>query len=96
MAQYIEVTWIHEAESDPILLLSEVDEERYETRKVEVFRDGSLNYAGCVGSTGATFLGEFPIPDIVEINLDGQFSAKEVTREEFEEWWKRATAAEAN
>ena len=32
--KYIKVRWIHDFEDDPILIYSELDENRFETRKI--------------------------------------------------------------
>jgi hypothetical protein len=36
---YIKVLWIHKNKDEPIELYSELDEDRYETKKVEIFID---------------------------------------------------------
>jgi hypothetical protein len=41
----------------PVVLYSELDDNRFEVRKVEVFRDGRLGYADAVRSSGGTGLG---------------------------------------
>lgn len=41
---YIRVQWLHEDSDFAVWLLSELDEERWETRKVEIFADGSKGY----------------------------------------------------
>jgi len=43
---YLKVKWIHSHPDAPVLLYSELDRERWEVRKVEVFRDGSLGLCG--------------------------------------------------
>jgi hypothetical protein len=89
---YIKVKWIHSCPDDPILLYSELDAERWEKRKVEVFHDGHCGYASASESAGSTRLGEEPIPPLVEIASDSQFEPVEITKEEFEEVWaKRKT-----
>jgi hypothetical protein len=42
---YLECEWIHDFPDDPVLLYSELDRERWETRKVDLFRDGSKGWA---------------------------------------------------
>jgi hypothetical protein len=37
---YVRVEWKHPHQDEPILLYSELDEERFEVRKIEVFRNG--------------------------------------------------------
>jgi hypothetical protein len=86
---YIKVKWLHSSSEDPILLYSELDEERWEKRKVEVFKDGHCGYASADEAIGSTRLGEEPIPSLGEIASDSQFVPIEIAKEEFEEIWAR-------
>jgi hypothetical protein len=89
---YIRVQWIHQHPGKPIWLLSELDDERWETRKIEIYADGSKGYASKTEVSGRTFLGERPVPSLAEIGADPQFIPQEITREEFEaEWSARCT-----
>ena len=88
--KYIRVSWKHENLDTPILLYSELDGDRWEIRKVEVFRDGTLGYADRSTSKGDTFLGLEPIPPLAQIGLDPQFGPEEITKDEFDEIWLRA------
>jgi hypothetical protein len=87
---YIKVEWFHENSRFPILLYSELNDGRWEVRKVEVFRDGSLGYASCCGSQGATILGLEPIPPLADIKSSPEFKPAEIAKDEFEEIWRRA------
>jgi hypothetical protein len=42
---YIDVTWFHKLPTVPVRLVSELDDERYEVRKLEFFADGSVGFA---------------------------------------------------
>jgi hypothetical protein len=66
-SSYIRVEWEHESPDDPITFYSELDEERWEVRKVEVFRDGRVAHAWGKGSTGTTRLGDQPTSAVAEI-----------------------------
>lgn len=85
--KYILVIWMHHFENEPILLYSELDDSRFETRKVEIFRDGKKGYASENEEFGSTRLGSEPVPPITEIAMDSEFDPKEITREEFEKVW---------
>jgi hypothetical protein len=87
---YMRVEWLHDEPGDPVLLFSEIGEDGYETRKVEVFRDGAMTYADEESSTGQTWLGEAPVPPIEEIAANTEFRPHAITRDEFEEIWDRA------
>ncbi|REG50447.1 hypothetical protein B0G80_6879 [Paraburkholderia sp. BL6669N2] len=39
---FIDVAWTHGFETEPIRLVSQLDNERYEIRKLEFFRDGRV------------------------------------------------------
>jgi hypothetical protein len=85
--KYLRVGWKHQHPDEPVILYSELDDSRFEVRKVEVFRDGRCGYAGPqVGSRG-TKLGIVAVPELSEIAKDPQFEPLEITREEFEAAW---------
>lgn len=85
---YICIRWLHENSDDPVLLISELDDHRWETRKVEIFADGAKGYATKSDETGGTALSLEQIPPINEIAADPQFIPMGITKEEFEEIWK--------
>ncbi|MBD1227946.1 DUF6881 domain-containing protein [Xenorhabdus griffiniae] len=84
---YMKVYWKHSDDDYPIEIYSELDKDRYEVRKIEIFSNGKVNYAQEDKSTGSTILGEVPVPPINEINGDAQFEAAEITQEEFNSLW---------
>jgi hypothetical protein len=86
---YICIRWKHSSADDPVLLYSEIDEKRFETRKVEVFADGKRGYASSTESSGTTQLGKAPIPALVKISYDPQFEPAEITKGEFEGVWEK-------
>jgi hypothetical protein len=91
--RYQRVRWQHTYTDEPVDLYSESDDEGWETRKVEVFADGSMTLADDQTSTGNTFLAEVPMPAMEEIARDPQFQPSPITREEFEVVWQKARAA---
>ena len=84
---YLLVRWLHEFTDEPILLYSEMDADRYETRKVEVFRGGRVGVAGEGVAHDKTRLGIVPVPPIEEIAADPEFTPREISRDEFEAIW---------
>ena len=88
---HISVTWHHENPDDPVELLSELDDERFEVRKVEIFRDGRRCFADASAHSGNTALGIVAVPPLEEIASDRQFTLRIITREEFEAAWVAAT-----
>ena len=91
LMKYIKVSWRHVHAEEPVLLYSELDDLHWETRKVEIFRNGKIGYASRTASSGFTGLGLAPIPPISVIASDPEFEPTEITKEEFEEMWHRAT-----
>lgn len=87
---YIHVRWLHSYPDDPIDLWSELDAEREEVRKVEIWFGGRVDYASDAEGVGGTRLGELPVPPLNEINLDPQCQAKAIAKADFERCWIEA------
>jgi hypothetical protein len=88
--EYLKVRWIHEHPNEPVVLMSELDEDRYEVRKVEVFADGRIEFASNDHSSGETVLGETAIPSPAQIASDPQFVVEVFDAQRFEEAWLSA------
>lgn len=88
--RYIKVLWHHECPEDPIELYSEVGDDGWEVRKVELYRDGRYGRASSEGSTASTGLSDEPIPDIAEIAALEEFTPNEISADEFETVWQNA------
>jgi hypothetical protein len=84
--------WRHTLETEPIVLYSEINDKGEETRKVEQYRDGRLDYASASQSTGTTFLREKMMPSLEEIGRQAEFAPMEITPNEFEQVWHKATS----
>ncbi|CAM4174576.1 DUF6881 domain-containing protein [Paracidovorax anthurii] len=89
---YLKVRWNHANPNDPVLLMSELDADRYEVRKVEVFADKRLGFAGKDQSSEKTILGEKPVPSASDIAADSQFVVETLDAEEFEKIWLAAVS----
>jgi hypothetical protein len=85
---YIRVQWLHAHSDEPVWMISELDANRSETRKIEIFADGSKGYARQGEEAGGTALGQLPVPPLQEIAADPQFRPEEITQEEFEAIWE--------
>lgn len=90
--KYLRVTWKHSFVDEPRLLYSEVDQRRFERRKVEVFPDGHMDYADADTSSGSTELGLMAIPELCEIAADPEFEPTEITKDDFERVWAQCRA----
>jgi hypothetical protein len=91
--KYLLVKWKHtnprEAD-EPILLYSEIDDARWERRKVYIFRDGPPGYASMTKAKRGVMLGFEPVPSLHKIAKDPVFEPVEITREDFEKVWEFA------
>jgi len=89
--KYIHCLWIHSFAEEPVVLVSELDDNRLEIRKVEYGRNGNVDTADeNTPSSNVTQLSLYPIVSLEEINSDKQFFATEITKEEFENHWALA------
>jgi hypothetical protein len=85
---YLACEWVHDLPDEPVLLYSELDLERLETRKVEVFRDGSIGWAYADHEVRSA-LGEVPVPPMSAIAADPQFRPREISADDFDAIWQR-------
>ena len=76
---------------EPIMLYSELDDQRCERRKVEMFCDGRIGYAHAERQFGGQPWMK-PRPFWQRLRLDRQFEPVEITRLEFESVWSEAIA----
>jgi hypothetical protein len=91
--EFIDVAWRHDTEPEPIRLVSELDEQRYEMRKLEFFADGRVGFASPASSSEGTMLGAEPVPPLSELNSDVQFSGSNISSADFEIMWGRYARA---
>ncbi len=88
--QYIQVKWHHKHLDEPVKIYGEYDAEGWETRKIEVFHDGSVGYARAGYQAGTSGLAEVKLSTLDEINADPQFQAQEISQSQFERLWRWA------
>ncbi len=88
--KYIHCLWVHTHPEEPVVLVSEVDIEWFECRKVEIWRSGRMGWADKTGSTEDTQLSTYSLKSLEEINSDPEFSAVEITKADFEIYWHLA------
>jgi hypothetical protein len=87
MKTYIRVEWRHDLQDEPVLYYSELGDDRYETRKVQLYRDGRSEWADGSHESDRVGLSEIPFPPLEEISGQPEFMANSVSAEEFEEVW---------
>lgn len=89
--EYWKVEWHHGFAEEPVVLYSEIGPDRWETRRVQGYRDGRLLRADAEHESGDVFLAEIPFGDIGEVAAQEEFSARVIDRRAFEDVWRRAT-----
>jgi hypothetical protein len=89
---YVKVQWHHEFPDDPIVYYCELGPDRYETRKVQVYRDGRSERADAQHETGDIFLSDLAVPPLEEIAADPEFTPEEIDAQQFEQIWQQAVA----
>ena len=85
--RYLYVKWLHKDPSAPVHIYSEVGDDSYERRKVEIFADGRRGFADGSEEFGGTVLGSMPVPSFKEIAAQPEFEPKELPQEEFQRIW---------
>lgn len=88
--RYMRVDWMHNFEDQPITLYGEVNDAMDEQRRIEVFLDGSMGYASSNGIEYRSFLSELKWSAKEEIEEDPQFQVSYISKEKFEEIWRKA------
>ena len=84
---YIRVRWLHDFQDEPVDLWSELDRGRFETRKLEIFRGGTVGFASATESAHGTYLGEIAMPPLEEIAQNPAFVPEEISQDAFERRW---------
>ncbi len=93
MPTYFAARWHHEDDQDPVLLFEELDDQRYEMRKVHEFRDGRLERTDRIALELKTSLSYVPLPTEAEIDAQPEFTLLPLTAEAFDDAWRRASDA---
>jgi hypothetical protein len=91
--EYLDVAWRHSNPAYPVRLVSELDDKRFEVRKLEFFAGGEVGYASKQGSFLSTRLGEAAVPTLQGINGDPEFAATPMDAASFDALWRKYTEA---
>jgi hypothetical protein len=86
--RYLHMQWIHSHPDEPVDIYSEITDDGWESRKIEIFPDGSVGFADSAEATGSTMLSLEPLPTLEEIAADPQFVPAEINKVEFEKVWE--------
>ena len=92
---YLKLYWIHKKNNLPYIIYSELDEDRFEVRKVYIYKDSKMLYVSKIEvSSSSIFLSDQVIPqiDIIERsgNIDNIFKASIIKQSQFEDVWNKA------
>jgi hypothetical protein len=85
--KYLLVEASNQPDDIPLKSYHQLDSSDSETRKIEIFKDGSVGWADGDTEVQSTRLARELFPTIEEIAEDADFSPKEITSEEFENAW---------
>ncbi|MEV6285894.1 hypothetical protein [Kribbella sp. NPDC051770] len=88
--KYVKVAWNHDFVDEPVLYLSELGDDGYETRRVQFYRDGRAEWADRDHEATTVGLSEIPFPALEEISSRPEFDAGPIGAEEFELAWDRS------
>ena len=81
---------MHRDPKYPVELWSEIDDGRWEIRKIDVFLDGTMQIASQESENKDARIGLIPTPELDKLNADGEFEAIYVGRDDFNALWHKA------
>src|SRR5829696_4147222 len=85
--KYVRVDSMNRQPDEPVMLYSELDERRFEIRKVEIFPNFLAGWASVDRVCGPTQLRRDAMPELRDVAK--QLEPVEISREEFEWVWNR-------
>ncbi|MEC5144047.1 hypothetical protein [Chitinophaga sp. 212800010-3] len=87
--EYLKVSWLHPFEDEPVCLYTEINPQRFEKRKIEIYPDGSFGIASSHFRFGGTALLDVLMPDMEDIINDSQLVPEFISQAEFELVWNQ-------
>jgi len=88
--KYILLKWFHNLDDEPYKIYSEIDDQRYEVRKIEIYKNGTIYICDEQMNNSQIELADVAFPeDLDEINQDRQFFAQYISKEKFESIWNK-------
>lgn len=85
--QFLKIEWIHEITDEPYIIYTELDDVGYENRKIEIYKNGRIDYATQSSEFGGSILSEHPYPTVEEIAANSEFIPVQISKEEFRSFW---------
>jgi len=91
---YVKIEWIHDFVDTPEIYLIEIGYDGYETKKIEKFKGGLINFASDTLESG-TFLSPEPFGEIEIYNFTNEserMKAYHISELEFYNEWNKITS----
>ncbi|EHQ30463.1 DUF6881 domain-containing protein [Mucilaginibacter paludis] len=85
--KYIKVQWIHNFEDEPDWWYHEIGEDGFETRKLMIYKNGTVEIVSKNMQTGDIELSDQEFLSVEEINQNPEFVGGEISAEEFQSIW---------
>lgn len=86
---YMACKFLRPTATGPVLSFHEMDDARWETRRIEVYRDGRIEHGDRTEQGRDDLLSILPLPTLDKIAAQPQFEPRDISREEFEREWAR-------
>jgi len=90
--KYIHLLSLQALPDEPVISVSEFDDDGFENRRVDIWRSGRIGFAGDEGLPDDTELGTYQFIRMDQFE-DEPFLAVEITKEDFENHWALALKA---
>jgi hypothetical protein len=87
---YIHAIWHTASDDEPVAYLDELDADRWSIRCIRKFANGATRAFSHDHPNWRDVMPEAAFPQTAAINADPQFTAREISREEFEIAWQQA------
>ncbi|MFG1790410.1 DUF6881 domain-containing protein [Nocardia sp. NPDC049149] len=90
--RYMKVMRTNASDDDPAIVFSEIDDDGYESRKVEIFVSGRSDFASVSMEGEPTWLATAPLPSADEVSLQPGCKGEDISAVEFQAEWFAAGA----
>jgi len=85
--RYLYIKWVHKNPADPVHIYSEIGNDSYELRRIEIWADGRKGFADENEQKGGTELSSMAVPSLAEIAAQPEYQPKTIVAEEFHKLW---------
>ena len=93
--KYVKVEWNHDLPGEPIVIFSEVNDQGWEIRKIELFGDGAMISADAHHGLLAEVRFPDELSDITHAGGRGEFAASQISGREFDAMWQASMKRDA-